>query len=62
MLTTVENRISNAKQELEDAKTPEQREADAAAAAAGLKSGDVEKAKKQGEGEKSEKGEKKGSE
>jgi len=45
----IENRISNAQQELEDAKSPEAKENDAAAAAAGVKPEDVEKAKRERE-------------
>ena len=44
---TVENRIANAQQEIDDAKSPEERAADEAAAAAGVKVSDVEKARKE---------------
>ncbi len=43
----VENRIVNAQQELEDAKSPDEKKTDAAAVAAGVKSEDVEKAKRE---------------
>ncbi|CAD6572618.1 MAG: proteasome regulatory particle subunit [Tremellales sp. Tagirdzhanova-0007] len=43
----IENRIVNAQQELEDAKSPEEKKTDVAAVAAGVKSGDVDKAKKE---------------
>jgi 26S proteasome regulatory subunit N8 len=43
----VDNRIQMAQQELDDAKTPEQKKAEAAAAAAGVKAEDVEKARKE---------------
>lgn len=45
----IENRISNARQELEDAKSPEERANEAKALAAGVKAEDVEKAKKEQE-------------
>lgn len=48
-LPTVENRISNVQQELEDAKSPELKEHDAAAEAAGVRPEDVEKAKREKE-------------
>ncbi|KAI9633883.1 proteasome regulatory subunit 12 [Dioszegia hungarica] len=43
----IDNRISMAQQELDDAKTPEQKKAEAAAEAAGVKAEDVEKARKE---------------
>ena len=46
-ISAVENRIVNAQQELEDAKSPEEKKTDVAAVAAGVKSGDVDKAKKE---------------
>ncbi|EIW71877.1 26S proteasome regulatory subunit N8 [Tremella mesenterica] len=45
----IENRISNAQQEIEDAKSPEERANEAKAAAAGIKAADVAKAKKERE-------------
>ena len=48
-INTVENRIVNSQQELEDAKSPEEKKTDMAAVAAGVKPGDVEKAKKESE-------------
>ena len=53
-LTLVENRITNAQQEIEDAKSPEERKVDEAAAAAGVKTGS-EKSKKDGEGKEEKK-------
>lgn len=50
----IENRITNAQQEIEDAKSPEERKVDEAAAAAGVKTGS-EKAKKDGEGKEEKK-------
>ncbi|GFZ48514.1 26S proteasome regulatory subunit RPN8 [Saitozyma sp. JCM 24511] len=47
----IENRIEMAQQEIEDAKSPEEKAAEAAAAAAGIKASDVEKAKKEKEEE-----------
>lgn len=49
LTTLVENRIANAQQEIEDAKSPEEKKADEAAAAAGIKAGDAEKSKKSAE-------------
>ncbi|ORY28156.1 proteasome regulatory subunit 12 [Naematelia encephala] len=48
----IENRIENVQQEIEDAKSPEEKIADAAAAAAGVTAKDVEKAKKENQEEK----------
>jgi 26S proteasome regulatory subunit N8 len=47
LIGVVDNRISMAQQELDDAKTPEQKKAEAAAEAAGVKAEDVEKARKE---------------
>ncbi len=49
LIHVVENRIVNAQQELEDARTPEEKKTDAAASAAGVKTEDVEKAMKETE-------------
>ncbi|KAK8853041.1 hypothetical protein IAR55_003742 [Kwoniella newhampshirensis] len=51
----IENRIENAQQEIEDAKSPSEKENEAAAEAAGLKAADVAKAKKEAEEEKDDK-------
>ncbi|WVF73214.1 hypothetical protein IAT40_008033 [Kwoniella sp. CBS 6097] len=51
----IENRIENAQQELEDAKSPAEKENELAAEAAGLKVEDIAKAKKEKEKEKEEK-------
>jgi 26S proteasome regulatory subunit N8 len=55
----VENRISNAQQELEDAKSPESKEHDKAAEAAGVTPAEVEKAKREKEQDEKDKGGKK---
>ncbi|WWD19451.1 hypothetical protein CI109_103911 [Kwoniella shandongensis] len=51
----IENRIENAQQEIEDAKSPAEKENEAAAEAAGLKVADVAKAKKEAEEEEKDK-------
>lgn len=59
LIPAVENRIEMAQQEIEDAKSPEEKAAEAAAAAAGIKASDVEKAKKEKEEEEKKAKEKK---